>query len=174
MIDLILAAMLALPQYVADRSDTPEARAALYRPTAQAIAEVSNGNRVKAAALIALAYEESRFARYVLEGRCKDGPKGSRCDWNYLTRSPRARGPWQLWSWCTDAWRHPDGSIESLRSGARCASRLLAGAKQRCLGRHPAGDWAGAYSGYRNGACTWAPAAGRARRMAAIEARLRG
>ena len=168
----VLAAMLALPQYVGDRDDNPDKRSELYRPLAQTIAAEARGNRSKEAALVTLAWLESRLARYVLEGRCKEGPRGMRCDAHPRTGVPRARGAFQVWGWCRDAWRHPEGSIESMRAEARCASRMLSAGLQRCRGRHPAGDWAGAFSGYRNGACTWAPAAARARRMETVLARL--
>jgi hypothetical protein len=172
MIEAILAAMLAQPQYVDDRDMAPEQRVELYRPIAGLIAGAAGGNRWKAAALIELGYSESRWAAYVLEGRCKDGPRGARCDWDYRKRAPRARGPWQVWSWCTEAWRYPEGSSESLTAEVRCAARMLAGAKQRCAGTHPAGDWAGMFSGYRAASCTWMPAASRARRMLTIAATL--
>lgn len=164
--EIILTAMLSLPPYTGDRGDTPAARAELYRPVAEAIAEVAPGNPTKAAALVALAYAETKFARYVLTGNCASGPPGMRCD------NGRARGAFQVWAWC-DAWRHPEGSPESLRAEARCAARALAAGKRRCLGRHPAGDWAAMFSGYRGPACSWPPAARRARSMLALEARLR-
>lgn len=172
MIEAILDAMLAQAHYVGDRTDTPAERAALYRAPAEAIDEVARGNVWLAAALIELGHAESRWARYVLEGRCADGPRGARCDWDYRARAPRARGPWQVWSWCRDAWSHEDGSTAALRGGARCAARALSGAKRRCQGTHAAGDWAGMFSGYRANACTWGPAAGRARRMATVQANL--
>lgn len=171
--ELILSAMLSLPQYVADRGDTQEARAALLKPYAEAVADVSRGNRWKASALIALMWHESRLARYVVEGRCLDGKPGQQCDKDPRTGQPRARGATQVWRWCTEAWRHPAGSWESIRGEVACASRMLSAGLQRCRGRHPEGDTAGAYSAYRNGACTWRPAAARARRAASILATLR-
>lgn len=171
-VETILAVMLALPVYVGDRDLKPENRSELYRPVAEAIAEVSKGSSTMAAALITLGYSESRFARYVLEGRCADGPKGQRCDWDYRKRQPRARGPWQVWAWCRGAWSHGEASPEALIGGARCAARALVAARKRCEGRHPGGVWAGMYSGYRGPTCTWAPAAGRAKRMALLEYQL--
>jgi len=91
----VLAAMAALAPYHADRDDSPESRRALYMPTATAIATVARTPE-EAAALIAQAWHESHFARYVLEGRCSEGPPGQRCDPD-AHGVARARGPWQVW-----------------------------------------------------------------------------
>lgn len=170
---VVIQAMLSLPQYAGDRADTPEQRAELYRPVAQEIANVTRGNRTAAAALVTLGWFETRFARYVLSGNCASGPVGMRCDWDHRTKRPRARGAYQIWGWCTEAWKHPEGSQESLVAETRCAARMLSGAKRRCAGAHPAGPWAGAFSGYGGVSCIRPKASKRARRMAQIEARLR-
>jgi hypothetical protein len=115
----VLAAALSLSQYVGDKVETPEQRSTLYRPVAEAIAEVARTN-VEASMLIALAFHESGFARFVIEGRCADGPPGQRCD------GGKARGVFQLHqSACPDAWKLQDGSAPAIRAEAHCAIRLL-------------------------------------------------
>ena len=142
----ILAAMLALPQYAGDRDDSPEARAALLRPVAVAIAETAQSPET-AAALIALGWHETKFARLVIEGRCSDMPAGSRCD------NGRARGVWQAWHVaCPVAYRFPAGSSESLRAEARCAAGNLYAARHRCAERN-ANIIAGQFSGYAGASC---------------------
>lgn len=162
----ILAVLLSLPAWHLDR-DPPEARSAMLRPVADVIAEVS-ADATDAAALIALGWHETKYARLVLEGRCSEMPEGNRCD------DGRARGAWQLWHVaCPSAYAFPAGSPESLRAEATCARRLLRGQLGRCRARHPAGDWAGAFAGYRGASCVWPAAARRARTMLDLLARLR-
>jgi hypothetical protein len=96
--ELILSAMLALPQFSEDRSDTAEQRRELYLPIATAIAAVARTNE-DAAFLIAQAWHESRFARAVLTGHCELMPKGMQCDPD-KHGVPRARGSWQVWHFC--------------------------------------------------------------------------
>ena len=91
----VLAAILALGAYHADRDDSLESRGALLLPVATAIAAVARTPE-EAAALVAQAWHETHFARYVLEGRCSDGPPGQRCDPD-AHGVARARGPWQVW-----------------------------------------------------------------------------
>lgn len=132
---LILAAMLRLGGYSGDGGYTEH-----LRPVSEAIAEAA-GTREEAAALIAQGWHESRFARYVVEGRCLDGPVGARCDIGRDGR-PRARGPWQVWHWCRPAWALPEGSPESLRAEARCVVGWMRGALRRC-----GGQWEHAFAG---------------------------
>jgi hypothetical protein len=115
----VLAAALSLSHYVGDKSENPEQRSVLYRPVTEAIAEAADTN-AEASMLIALAFHESRLARFVIEGRCADGPPGQRCD------GGKARGVFQLHqSACREAWSLEDGSVASIRAEARCAIRLL-------------------------------------------------
>lgn len=161
--EAILAALLRLPTWYQDVGDTLEQRADLLRPVALAI-ELATEDTTEQAALIALGFHESRFARYVVDGHCSDGPAGTRCD------NGRARHPWQVHrSACPSAWALAEDDPRALERSAACAVRLLRGARGRCRGQHQAGDWAGAFSSYGRGAsCTWAPAAGRVRTMGAV------
>lgn len=153
--DAILAVLLALPAWYQDVGDAD--RPVWLAPVASAISRATE-SRAEVAALVALGFHESRYARYVVDGRCSDGPIGARCD------NGRARTPWQVWRVaCPVAWTHPDGSQESLDAAARCAAGLLRGGRGRCRGRHPAGDLAGAFSAYRGASCTWSGGAARAR-----------
>jgi hypothetical protein len=162
----ILTAMLALPAYAGDRSESPEERAALLRPVAVAIAETAQSPET-AAALIALGWHETKFARAVIEGRCSEMPAGSRCD------NGRARGVWQAWNVaCPAAYRFADGSLESLRAEVRCAVGNLYSARNRCERRAPE-LWGGAFSGYRGASCLWPAAARRVQTMREVLAVLR-
>jgi len=161
--DAVLAAMLSLPQYTGDRIvDPPAERARLYRPVAEAIAQVAR-SRADAAALIALGYAETAFARYVLDGHCYQGPAGARCD------GGRARGAWQVWSWCRALWAGPENAPDRHVAGARCALQRLRAGRTAC----PAQGYAGMLSHYGRGHCTWGPAKARAATMALVEGRLR-
>jgi hypothetical protein len=115
----LLGAALTFPAWHGDRQEDPELRAELYRPTMVAIASVAR-SRQEASVLLAQAIEDTHLARYVLEGRCKDGPPGQRCD------NGHARGPFQVHGWCT---------ATDLRGEARCALRAALGGQARCEGR---------------------------------------
>lgn len=102
------------------------------------------------AACVTLGTLESRWAIYVWQGRCSDGPVGERCD------EGRARGPWQQHrAACPALWRTEPGSPAAIQAGARCAVGLWRSARRRCRGRHPRGELAGGYAGYRGASCTW-------------------
>lgn len=163
----ILAVLLTFPQYAGDiYTDGHADRAKLLRPVALAIAAEAKTS-TEAAALIALGYHETAFARYVLDGHCEQGPIGARCD------GGRARGPWQVWSWCRGAWAHPAGPAgarASLRAEARCAVGLLRAARTRCA----AEGWPGVFAGYRRlASCRWSGATRRVATLHVAESRLR-
>ena len=171
-VEQILAAMISLTQYGGDvHVDPPEDRARLYMPTARAISAVA-ANRTEAAALISLGYHETAFARYVLQGFCEQGPVGAQCD------GGRARGPWQVWAWCTKAWDGPDGTERAIYEGAKCAIVLLRRSRTDCAricqatgsGCKP---MIAAFSGYAGRGCEWPRAAVRVQTMALIEGRLK-
>jgi hypothetical protein len=155
---VILSVMLSQPTWYQDLDETPEQRADLLRPVAVAI-ELATSDRTEQAALVALGWHESRWSRYVIEGRCVDGPKGARCD------NGRARSPWQLHARsCPSAWRLAEDDPRALERSAACAVRLLRGARGRCRD-----GWRGAFAGYARGAsCTWSPAEKRAGTMASV------
>jgi hypothetical protein len=128
MLELILAALLAFPAYHGDH-ETGEAREARLAPYAAGIASHAR-TADETAALVAIAWHETRLAAYVTDGRCHEGPAGQRCD------NGRARGPWQLHGWCKATT--PDGEAE-------CAARLLRYARARC------GSWSRAFGAYASG-----------------------
>lgn len=131
-----------------------------------------NDRRGLAAALIVIGHEETRFARYVHENRCLDGPPGMRCDLDDKG-VPRARGLWQVWRVaCPDLWdRMVDASLEATKAAAWCSATRIAGAYRRCQ-NHNRDAWSGAFSGYRGASCTWPGAVRRARRVRQLIARL--
>ena len=145
---IVLKALQALPAYP-DQGNA-EARTVLLRPVAEAIVEATGGDVARVSALVAIGNAESTFARYVIEGRCKDGPKGARCDWNYKLRRNESRGPWQVRSWC-QSWDYPEGSREALFAEAKCADRMVRRAWTKCKTQ------VGIYAGYAtNGkSCEW-------------------
>ena len=160
--EIILRVMLKQPPSALDKKDTPEQREELYRPVARAIALASQGSLTMAAALVSQSWHETKWARYVLEGRCKDGPPGARCDWNKFRRGPMARGPWQIHNWCKDAWNAVDGSSESYEAGAACEVRLIKYHYKQCK------TWEGAFAGSWRSTCSSPTARKRADLMAEV------
>lgn len=156
--DRILGVILSMQPWYQD-VEAPDRDVHLY-PVAEAIAKATD-NKIEQAALMALAYEESKMALFVVGGRCLEGPAGARCD------NGKARGVWQLWKVaCPSAYEYPAGSYQSTVAEAKCAIRLLRGGKHRCKGMNPAGDWAGAFSAYAGGAsCQRPKSAGRQKMM---------
>lgn len=155
-VEMILAVMLQGPVWAVDADETPEQRRQLYMPVAQAIEAVARetDNPVRSAAiLIALGQNETAFSRYVLEGRCLDGPPGMRCDYDPRTRKPLSRGPFQVRKWCKAQWAAKEGSYESFVEGARCALGYVNKGLQRCL-KTPYRAWQGAFAVYRGQSCS--------------------
>lgn len=154
--EAILAVMTSMPSWKGDVGETPEQRLALYDPTARAILIAANetDHPVRAASVLLALYEnESMGARYVLEGRCLDGPKDMRCDYSALKRRPLARGPFQVREWCKEAWSYPDGSFASILGGARCALHYVGRGIKRCS-RSAKAVWAAAFATYRGQNCS--------------------
>jgi len=160
----ILVLLLALPQWSGDSHETAEQRRTLLTPVASAIASTvehavacedclsHQRARMLAVLLATQAWHETRLARYVLEGRCHDGPDGAQCDGGL------ARGPWQVHQWCRAAWDHEDGSLRSHEGGAYCALDLMVRGMRRCHSVE------GAFAGMRGTAeCSSPWAAERAR-----------
>lgn len=147
-VEAVLSAMLSLPEYSGDKGQSPEARRQLYTPVAAVIREVSR-SRSEEALLVALAEHESGFARFVIEGRCSEGPPGQRCD------GGKARGVFQLHqAACPAAWKHPEGSPESMALEAGCAIRLLRWGGAQCKD-HALTPIHGALGVYAGRGCDW-------------------
>jgi hypothetical protein len=134
----VLAVMLALPGFAPDRHDSPDARRALYLPTAAVICAASEDPWTQAI-LIATADDETHWARCVLEDRCPECPCGMRCDEGLAT------GPFQVRGHCLDAWKPGATRIERERAAARCTIRIYNASLHRC--RVP---WGG-FTGHRGG-----------------------
>jgi|SRR5690606_39971735 len=164
MIERLHALLVALPAFAAEPTpETADERAARLEPVAAAIWQATETTPAGftrgqwAAVIAAVGWHESRYATYVTEGRCSEGPVGMRCD------GGRAIQAWQQWQpACPAAWRLPHGSREQLNESARCASRLLVSALRRCRSRAPS-VLAGAFSGYAGASCVWKPAQRRER-----------
>jgi hypothetical protein len=158
--EAILAVLMAMSQHFTDKGVAAETRYAELVKVATAIDTAAAGDRKLAAAMISLGRHESGFAMYVLQNRCSEGPVGARCDPD-KKGNPRAIGPWQLWAVaCADR--------SSVDSQAMCVARRLRGEMQRCRKRHPAGDWAGAFAGYRSIVCEWPAAVERVATMQSV------
>src|SRR5690606_3297665 len=148
---MIMTVMLAMPPGIGDEHATEEERRTFLEPVAAAIHQVATESPAPirtASILLALGRNETRFARYVIEGRCQDGPPGMRCDWSRRLNRPVARGPFQVHPWCKAAWAPPETSLESLVAGARCAVSYVNRALRRCL-KSKYEAWPGAFAVYR-------------------------
>ena len=156
MIKAIHALLVALPPFAAEPvPESAEERAERLKPVAGAIWQAtttrpSGFSRGQwSAVLVSLGWHETRFARYVQVGECETGPVGARCD------AGRARGLWQQHrSACPSVWELEPGSVDELREGARCASRLMYAATRRCSRRAPT-LLVGGFSGYAGASCNW-------------------
>jgi hypothetical protein len=180
----VLAVLLALPKFSAEPTpETDAARESRLRPYGSAIADATEyrprgiSAELWAAALVELGRAESGFAAYVTDDRCLEGPY--RCDVDPETGAPRARGAFQVWRAprepypaCRAVWALPHDHVHRRRAEAVCASQRLAGAYHRCRGRHPDGDIAAAFAGFRSIDCEWAPAGARSARAYALAGRL--
>jgi len=149
--------LAGMRQHESDAHESEAQKLARLLPVASAI-DAATSDIHERAILVALGQHESHFARYVLDGRCSDGPRGKReCD------SGRAVGPWQI-------WRLAQRDVpDDLAAQASIAVRLLRGYRRTC------GSLEGALSMYaRGGLCTWSGAAGRVRTVRAVEAKMWG
>lgn len=165
--EAILALLLSFQPFHAEpRPETPEARQDRLRVAAEAIWDASEvrprglSKTAWAGVLVALGWNESRFAAYVGRDACETGRY--RCDFDEKTGKSRAKGYFQAHrSACPGLWELPGGSVEWIRYSARCASGRLTGAYLRCRAR-AVSPLAGGFAGYRGSDCTWAPARRRA------------
>ena len=136
--------------------ETPAQRRDRMEEVADSIDWASDGDLRRQAALLAVGQHETYWAAYT--ETCLEIPKGAPdCD------QKQARGYWQAWKVsCPSGWRMEPGSHEALLAFADCADAHFWSAYRRCRGRHPAGDIAGAFSGYRGASCTRKSAAKKA------------
>lgn len=115
------------PVHFTDRDETSQARSTRLAGVASAIRQATRGDTEIAKALVVYGRAETHFARYVGEGRCSEGPKGSRCD------EGKARTYWQLWEQtCPAAWAEVQGSQAELVAAAVCAARLMRSGWAKC------------------------------------------
>lgn len=128
---VVLAAILSLAPSRLDRHETIEQRTELVSPVAAAIAAVTD-NPEWQAYLVAQADHETKLARYVLEGRCQDGPKGEQCDPD-RNGVPQSVGPWQTKP------KYCEGAA-TLEGQAMCILKIARGGRALC------GTWEGAFA----------------------------
>lgn len=120
---VVLKVLLMQAPFDRDRSLSIEERAEFERPYAEAIAKAAH-TYWEVALLESDAISETHMARYVIEGRCMDGPVGQQCDAKH--GAPQARGVWQLHEEaCRQAWAFPEASRESIMLEAECAIKLM-------------------------------------------------
>ena len=165
--------LMAMPRHSADAHETYAERAGRMALASFAIVDAADGHPLRCARLLALGRSESGFAAYIGEGRCKDGPRGSRCDLDARGR-PQSRGYWQPQRRaCPAAWAAPAGSVEGTRAAARCADRLMRAGLSRCSTYIEGPDKEpGAFAGYNGGDCGWSGARRRARLSHAYHAKI--
>lgn len=140
--------------HVTDLEEDPGPRVTRLREFSETIERASpNGN--SRAVLLTLAFFESGAARYILEDRCFDGPRGeAECDHG------RAVGPWQL--------HGSDDIRDNLEAQARRAVGRFRHHQKRC-----GGSLEGAFAGYATGgSCEWSGAAQRVAKYRSIVRRL--
>jgi hypothetical protein len=132
--------------------ESPKERRARLEFIADAIAGASR-NAHEAAVLLTIGEVETHWAGYVGAGCDYPGgiPEGaSTCD------RGTSRSYWQMKeSACREAWLLPRGSDRAMYAFAKCARERFNGAIKRCAGRHPGGDLAGGFAGYRSVDCAW-------------------
>lgn len=151
----VYKALMAQPPAVVDTESKHE-RAIRMRGVARDVTRVSRKER-DAAVLLALGWHESRWAQYVGAG-CVEIPEGAAdCD------AGLARSYWQVHKWCRPGWRLRRGHAKAPREFANCAIRHWRGALARCRNKHPAGELAGGFSGYRFAPCDWSGGVERAK-----------
>jgi hypothetical protein len=180
--EAVLCVLMSLPPHYTDAEEPAAEREKRLEEIAGAVTyaveHVSTGDAVQlAAAVLVLGWAESRWARYVGEGRCEDGPKGARCDPD-RRGVPRARSYWQLHRRaCRQLWATPKGSRAALQAAAVCAARRWQGGLKMCAGRCKWGPQAGAFAAYRGGVgpdpCNWPGALARKNLLSVYLSRMR-
>jgi hypothetical protein len=146
-----------------DRHVDPARRALALSPYVTALAKGAL-DRHEVARALAYGWEETKFARHVVEGHCDRMPAGQRCD-NGL-----ARGPFSLhFTACRAAYFFRAGSEDSALVETVCALGLMRGYAAHCHGDPDEGAFAGMATG---GGCRYSGARRRAQRTREIEAEL--
>lgn len=143
--DSVLSCLTRTPPHWSDRDEPSAERLERMRPVSQAVETVTKDPDERAA-LLAILHHEGMLARYVLEDRCEDGPRGKdECD------EGKARGGFQLHrEVCPAVWEMGPSS-ERLKLEASCALEVYREALKRCWRIHRVA-YAGGLSGYR-GSC---------------------
>jgi hypothetical protein len=156
----LLALLLGLPSYWGDRREAGrvDRLRALSKDVAAVAVRLSPEFGLEpedaAVALVALAWDESKLARHIDDGRCMDGPAGMQCDPDGRGY-PRAATLWQLWRVaCQAAHELPPGR-ERNRAAADCALTRLQAGRVMC------GSLEGAHAYYRGNTCEWRQASRR-------------
>jgi hypothetical protein len=154
-IDIILAFWLALPGWYGDRHLTDAQRLDLWMPVAKTICRVAKTDTDRARAATQAYFEGSRLARYVIQGRCHQGPPGVRCD------DGLAWGVWQVHRWCKRAWNKSLPVHERRDAALRCVLQAGRTGLRSCRGEQ------GWFSAQWSLHCTyrWAVRAAMARRL---------
>lgn len=123
----ILATLLKLHLWSPDvTQENPAERAERLQVASVAIAAAAS-SRDETAFLLAEGEAETRFAKYVGEDRCQDGPAGVRCDHG------TARGYWQAHrAACPALFELPDGDERAVAVAAQCSIALFRYARFAC------------------------------------------
>lgn len=114
----VLSLLLDLQVWYQDVDNSVETRTRRLEPIAAIICAATSNPREQAF-LILQGDHETHYAKYVLEERCSDGPKGARCD-NGLATSP-----WQVHKWCRAAWPPRGGASSRGSAPTAPVGRLL-------------------------------------------------
>lgn len=132
-----LRVLCSAPSHATDIDEPPAGREARLVAIASAV-DAATDDLSERAMLLSLGWHESRWARYVQEGRCSDGPPGQRCD------EGRSVGPWQQRAF-------DDSPVpEDMPGQALRALRLLRFGLYRCRGA-VSDEIVGAFSSYGSG-----------------------
>lgn len=132
--------LVRLGAHYTDKSQTPENIETTRRKLSSAVDAATSRKRERAI-LLGLGWHESRFAAYVVEYRCQDGPKDSQCD------KGKATGPWQ-------GHYAPTNNTEA---DARIALDRFKSALRYCDGSNPRNRLERAIANYATGSrkCEW-------------------
>jgi hypothetical protein len=159
----VLAVLNKEPRHTTDRHEPANERGARFMELSEAIGTFAKTPE-EAALMATVVIHESTLARYIAEGRCKDGPKGQRCD------GLRSRGYFQNRQIsCPKGWAQKPGSREELFEMAKCSRRDLARGWYKC------GTAEGAFAAFNGSHSCKAPwAKSRVRTFTRVLGQLRG